>query len=90
PGVAARHVLPGVLPKTLTLSIMKFPSVMVSVAAYSFLGFSAQPPTADWGVMLADGRFYLSDHPLLVLWPTLTFFVLVLALTRLGESFRNR
>jgi ABC-type dipeptide/oligopeptide/nickel transport system permease subunit len=89
--IAVRHILPDVAGKTLMLTVVKLPSVITGVAAFSFLGLGAQPPDPDWGALLADGRRLLGVAPLLSLWPALGFFLLTLCLTSLlgGEPAAN-
>jgi peptide/nickel transport system permease protein len=80
PAIAIHHVFPSIFQKTFALVILKLPSIIISVASYSFLGLGPQAPSSDWGVMISDGRIYMSHYPLLILWPTLAFLVLILCL----------
>ena len=64
-----RHLLPNLLPGALIVGTFDVASVQLSVASLSFLGLGAQPPAADWGVMLSEGRPFLAQAPLLVFVP---------------------
>ena len=55
----------------------------------SFLGLGTQPPTADWGSMLATGRQFVILSPHVVLLPGLAIFAAVLALNLAGDALRD-
>lgn len=54
--ISARHILPNVAPLVLAQAAVAFGYAIVDMAALSFLGFGVQPPTANWGVMIAEGQ----------------------------------
>jgi ABC-type dipeptide/oligopeptide/nickel transport system permease subunit len=58
-------------------------------AALSFLGFGAQPPTAELGSMAADGRKFLSIAPHVSTLPCAAIFLVVLAFNVLGDALRD-
>ena len=60
-----------------------------SEAGLSFLGLGVQPPTASWGVMLADGFARVEDSPWGVIAPGLALMITTLAFTLLGETLRD-
>ena len=62
---------------------------ILATAGLSFLGLGTQPPTADWGSMLATGREVASLSPHVVLLPGLAIFVIVLALNLVGDALRD-
>lgn len=53
--ICVRHLLPNVLPLVAAQAALTFGSALVDLAALSFLGLGVQPPTADWGAMVASG-----------------------------------
>ena len=53
--VIVRHLLPNVLPPMIVVASLGFSAAVLSAAALSFLGLGAQPPTAEWGLMLSTG-----------------------------------
>jgi len=54
--IAIRHLVPNVLPIVIAQATYAFGSALVDFAAISFIGLGIQPPQAEWGVMVADGR----------------------------------
>lgn len=54
--IAARHILPAVLPTAMAQITVSYGYAMVDLAAMSFLGMGVQPPTADWGLMVSEGQ----------------------------------
>ncbi|WP_219418269.1 ABC transporter permease [Pseudonocardia nigra] len=68
------------------LAAVEAGQLIATVAGLSFLGMGAQPPTAEWGAMLAEARGAALAHPHLVLGPGLAVLVTVLALTCIGEG----
>ena len=84
--IAVRHVLPNVLSPVVVLAALRIGTVVTHLASFSFLGLGAQPPAADWGVMLSDCRPYLSTRPLMILWPGAAIMSSVLAFHLFGEG----
>jgi peptide/nickel transport system permease protein len=62
---------------------------ILDLAAMSFLGLGVQPPTADWGAMLADGRIVITTSPLVSLAPGIMIIVTVTALNIFGDGVRS-
>jgi peptide/nickel transport system permease protein len=58
-------------------------------AGLSFIGFGAQPPLAEWGVMISDGRKYVTTHPWLPLFPGLAILITVAAFNLIGDGLRD-
>src|SRR5207249_3608054 len=73
----------------LTDILMAFPYVLLAIAIVAGLGLGTQPPTADWGSMLATGRQFVILSPHVVLLPGLAIFVIVLALNLVGDAVRD-
>lgn len=84
-----RYVLPGVLPTILITGATDIGSMMLELAGLSFLGFGAQAPTAEWGLMLNEGRAYLTAAPWLMVFPGLAIFITVAVFNLLGDSLRD-
>lgn len=81
-----RHLLPNLLPLVIAQATIFFGYAMVDLAALSFLGLSVQPPTADWGSMVADGQgSILRHHPLESLLSGAMIVVTVMTFTVLAE-----
>jgi ABC-type dipeptide/oligopeptide/nickel transport system permease subunit len=83
------HVLPNVLASIIVLSSVGIASAVISTAALGFLGLGAQPPTAEWGLMLAEGRSYITSSPHITFFPGLFILLLVLGFNLLGDGLRD-
>jgi peptide/nickel transport system permease protein len=66
-----------------------FALAILAEAALSYLGLGAQPPTPSWGRMLNDAQSYLSQSPLLALWPGVAIALSVLGFNLLGDGLRD-
>jgi peptide/nickel transport system permease protein len=89
--VSLRHVLPNILPLVLAQSAMLFAYAMIDLAAISFLGMGVQPPTADWGSMVAVGQSgVLQGHPMQSLTAGGLIVVTVVAVSVLAEGIAGR
>ncbi|WP_273835850.1 nickel transporter permease [Halococcus sp. PRR34] len=88
--VTARHLLPNVVAPVVVLGTLDIGGVILGTAGLSFLGLGAQPPTAEWGTMLASGRPYLRQAWWLVNAPGGCIMLTVLGFNLLGDSLRDR
>lgn len=77
--IALRHVLPMVVPTLLTIATVEFAYVMLAESGLSFLGIGIQPPEVSWGLMVAQGRNYLSSAWWLAFFPGLAIMLTTLA-----------
>ena len=84
-----RHVLPNCLPPLLVQSTLMFATAILSAAYLGFLGLGAQPPTPEWGTMLAKARDFLRTAPHISIFPGLTIMLTVLGLNLLGDGLRD-
>ena len=84
-----RHVLPNVLPMVVITGAMDIGTMMMEIAGLSFLGFGAQPPTAEWGLMLNEGRQYIQTAPWLMVYPGVAIFIVVAIFNLWGDSLRD-
>jgi peptide/nickel transport system permease protein len=87
--VVVRHLLPNVVPSLIVVASLGFSAAVLSAAALSFLGLGAQPPAAEWGLMLSTGRNYITRAPWLVIAPGVAIFVTVMAFNMLGDGIRD-
>ena len=87
--VLIRHVLPNTLPLVVVTGAMDFGTMMIEVAGLSFLGFGAQPPTPEWGLMLNEGRQYLLQAPWLMYAPGLAILITVSVFNLWSDSLRD-
>ncbi|MBR0381616.1 MAG: ABC transporter permease [Eubacterium sp.] len=84
-----RYMLPNALPTLVITAATDIGSMMLELAALSFLGFGAVPPTPEWGLMLSEGRAYMQSAPWLMIFPGLAIFVTVVVFNMLGDSLRD-
>ena len=87
--VLARHVLPNAVAPLLVQASFDMGAAIIAAAGLSFIGFGAQPPTPEWGVMISEGRNFISTQPWLSLFPGLTILFAVGAFNVLGDGLRD-
>lgn len=84
-----RHLLPHVASPVAVLATLNLGTVVLAAAGLSYLGLGAQPPTAEWGSMIADGRSYLRSAPWLVTAPGVAIMLTVVGFNLLGDGLRD-
>ncbi len=87
--ILLRHILPNILPMVVITGAMDIGTMMMEIAGLSFLGFGAQPPTPEWGLMLNEGRQYIQTAPWLMIYPGLAIFIVVAIFNLWGDSLRD-
>ncbi|KDE58880.2 peptide ABC transporter permease [Halostagnicola sp. A56] len=87
--IARRHLLPSVVSPVVVLATLNLGTVILAAAGLSFLGLGAQPPTAEWGTMIADGRTYLRSAPWLITAPGVAIALTVIGCNSLGDGLRD-
>jgi peptide/nickel transport system permease protein len=88
--VILRHVFPNVLSTAMVLATLNLSVVILFEAALSFLGLGIMPPSVSWGLMLSDGRQYLTVAWWLVTWPGLAIVAVALSGNLFGDWLRDR
>ena len=88
--ILRRHVLPNIMGPILAMGFLRFGQMLIAIAGLSYLGVGAQPPTPDWGAMLAEAQPYMRRVPSLTLIPGAAIFVTALSVTLLGQSLMLR
>ena len=89
PYMLFRYMLPNALPTLIITAATDIGSMMLELAAMSFLGFGAKPPAPEWGYMLNEGRACMQSAPWLMIFPGLAIFVVVVVFNMLGDSIRD-
>ena len=84
-----RHILPNLVATNLVLIMLALPSALLTASVLSFLGFGVQPPAADWGAMLNEGRPYLQEAPWIATFPGLAILLTVVCFNLLGDGVRD-
>lgn len=88
-GIIVRHILPNIIGQILVTAMLDIGTMMMEIAALSFLGLGAQAPTAEWGSMMSDGRSMLQTYPWTVLSPGIAIFISVMLFNLLGDTIRD-
>jgi peptide/nickel transport system permease protein len=83
------HILANSLAPLIVAATLDVGWMIMAAAGLSFLGLGAQPPTAEWGVMLSAGRQQIRNAPHISILPGLMIFLVVLALNFLGDGVRD-
>jgi peptide/nickel transport system permease protein len=89
-GVVARHVTPNVVGPLLVLLTMNVGTSVLAGSSLSFLGLGPQPPTPEWGSMLAQARDYLQADWALAVFPGLAVTLTVVAISVIGRDLQAR
>jgi peptide/nickel transport system permease protein len=87
--VILRHVLPNTLAPILVIGSSQFATMVLLESGLSFLGMGIQPPQPSWGVMLAEGRDYLSNAWWLATVPGAAISLVVLGANLFGDGLRD-
>ena len=84
-----RHILPVVFPTLVTIATLDFALVVLVESSLSFLGIGIQPPEITWGLMVSQGRAYLTTAWWLSFWPGLAIILTTLSLNLLANWMRT-
>jgi ABC-type dipeptide/oligopeptide/nickel transport system permease subunit len=84
--IIRHHVLPNILPLQFVQATTALGIAILSAAALNFLGIGVQPPSADWGSMIAEFSSYTFTKPELPMYPGLAIAVTVFAANMLGDG----
>jgi peptide/nickel transport system permease protein len=87
--VIFKSIVPMCLPSVLIRLTLNMASVILTAAGLGFLGLGAQPPTPEWGAMIATGRRYMIDSWWLVTYPGLAILLVSLAFNLVGDGLRD-
>ncbi|MEU3174423.1 ABC transporter permease subunit [Streptomyces sp. NPDC007000] len=84
-----RHLLPAVLPPVVRHALLRLPGIALALASLGFLGLGAQPPSPEWGLLLAENQPYAERAPWAVLAPAAALALLgALSVTAAGGPGR--
>lgn len=87
--ILLRHIAPFVADTIIVLGSLELGYALLNIGALSFLGLGAQPPAPEWGLMLTEGRAYLSVAPWITAAPGCAITLTVLAVNLLGDALRD-
>lgn len=87
--IITREIVPNIIPSTLVAVSLNVGWMITETAGLSFIGLGAQPPTADWGTMLADGREVITVAYHVGALPGIAILMLVVGANLVGEGLRD-
>ena len=87
--IIVRQILPNVLAPIIVIATMDIASGLLSASSLSFLGLGAQPPSPEWGAMIARGRQNLRVSPWMSIFPGIAIASIVIAFNSLGDALRD-
>ncbi len=83
------HILPNILGPILVTSMLDMGTMMMELAALSFLGLGAKPPIPEWGSMMSDTRSLMTTSPWITFSPGIAIFISVMIFNLLGDTLRD-
>ncbi|MBX3139711.1 MAG: ABC transporter permease [Trueperaceae bacterium] len=87
--VLVAHVLPNAMGPVIASFVMYIPGGIMTISGLGFIGLGIQPPTPEWGAMLASGRAYIRDAWHITTLPGLAIVLTIIALTLVGDGLRD-
>jgi peptide/nickel transport system permease protein len=87
--IILKHVLPNSMAPIVVYATLKVATAIMATASLSYLGLGVQPPTPEWGSMLASGRDYIRDQMYIVMFPGMAIVLAVLSLNLIGDGLRD-
>ena len=84
-----KHILPNILSPIIVVATVGVSVAVLSASALSFLGLGAQPPSPEWGAILAGGRDYFKRAPWITTFPGVAIALTVLSFNLLGDGLRE-
>jgi peptide/nickel transport system permease protein len=88
-GILLRHVLPNTLSPLLVQASFDMGGTILAVSGLSFIGFGAQPPTPEWGVMISEGRNYITTQWWTSFFPAMAMLLVVTGFNLVGDGLRD-
>jgi peptide/nickel transport system permease protein len=87
--IMGRHLLPNVITQAIVYAMSDIVQNMLAIVTLSYLGLGIQPPTPDWGTMIADGQNFLTTQWQLTTIPGLAVVLTGLALSLIGDGLAD-
>ena len=87
--ILVQHVIPNCLAPIIIQIAMGLGGMIMCISSLSFLGLGVQPPTPEWGNMVAASQQYLRTYPHLILFPGLAVMLTMLAFNLIGDGIRD-
>jgi peptide/nickel transport system permease protein len=86
PRVLFRHILPNVITQPIVYAMSDIVNVVLTIVTLGFLGLGVQPPTPEWGSMIADGSAFLTTHWTLATFPAIAVIITGFGFSLLGDG----
>lgn len=87
--IILKHLLPNIMGPVLVTSMLDIGTMMMELAALSFLGLGAKPPVPEWGSMMSDTRSLMTISPWITFSPGIAIFLSVMIFNLLGDTIRG-
>jgi peptide/nickel transport system permease protein len=87
--IVRRHILPNTITPIVVQATVDLGIVILAMGGLAFLGLGTQPPAADWGLMISEGRSSVLIYWWISTFPGLAMFVVVMAFNLLGDALRD-
>lgn len=84
-----KHVVPNILSPVIITITGQLAGAVLAASSLSFLGLGVQPPTPEWGSLIANSRQYIRDYPYLVTFPGIAIATVVLSMNLFGDGLRD-
>jgi peptide/nickel transport system permease protein len=87
--IVLREMVPNIIAPIVVEMTIRVSFAVMLFATLSFLGLGAQPPAADWGLMVSEARQYLHRSPWILIWPSAVIAVTAIGFNMLGDGLRD-
>lgn len=87
--IILHYIIPNSIAPVLVQATLQLGFAILVIAGLSFLGFGVQPPTPDWGQMLAQSRNVMIPNPWFSIWPGLAILITVVAFNTFGDGLQD-
>ena len=87
--IIIKHIVPNAIAPLIVEITMGIGTCILAGALLSFVGLGVQPPTPEWGTMIAEGRDVMRQHPTIALYPGICLMLTVLSCNLLGDGLRD-
>ena len=89
PRILIRHIFPGVMNTMIVITTLNVGALILAEATLSFLGAGIPGPRSTWGLMINEGRSYLSEAWWITVFPGIAIFLVVMSMNFLGDWMRD-
>lgn len=87
--IIVKHLLPNAMGQIIIQTAGMVSGLILAVAGLSFLGFGVQPPTAEWGIMVAESRNFMRTHAYLTIFPGMSIVLSALSINLISDGLRD-